>query len=118
MSQGNPEALSASHSLAFGITVTLFLTSCVRRSRSASPSWMLVAESAAAAVNGKTSSLWAGACGAASCANAGAATHVNTATDNRSALTWSLLRYRLLHQWAKRDSNPRHPACKAGALHR
>src|SRR5712671_132865 len=28
----------------------------------------------------------------------------------------SFLRYALLHQWAKRDSNPRPPACKAGAL--
>src|SRR5437588_5506498 len=38
------------------------------------------------------------------------------ATSRRSLTRAVLSRCGLVHRWAKRDSNPRPPACKAGAL--
>ena len=81
--QGNPDCASASHSFAFVTTMTLLLTSWLTRSRTASASVMLVAESAGDAMKGKMRSLTVGCCGAANCcAGAMLATPIVRATAN------------------------------------
>src|SRR2546422_10843020 len=47
-----------------------------------------------------------------------ATTTTHPATSRRILTRDVLSRCRLIPQWAKRDSNPRPPACKAGALNR
>src|SRR5437016_10832615 len=116
-SHAKSDAFSASHSFVFGITTTLYLAMLASRSRAASMTAMLTPESAGVFTLSGNSNSFSVGCWMASCAGAAPATATTNPATSRRILTRGVLSRRgLVPQWAKRDSNPRPPACKAGAL--
>src|SRR3989442_229163 len=116
-SHAKSDAFSASHSFVFGITTTLYLAMLASRSRAASMTAMLTPESAGIFTLSGNSNSFSVGCWMASCAGAAPATATTNPATSRRILTRGVLsRCGLVPQWAKRDSNPRPPACKAGAL--
>src|SRR2546426_8757392 len=116
-SHAKSDAFSASHSFVFGITTTLYLAMLASRSRAASMTAMLTPESAGVFTLSGNSNSFSVGCWMASCAGAAPATATTNPATSRRILTRGVLsRCGLVPQWAKRDSNPRPPACKAGAL--
>src|SRR5437899_2219336 len=116
-SHAKSDAFSASHSFVFGITTTLYLAMLASRSPAASMTAMLTPESAGVFTLSGNSNSFSVGCWIASCAGAAPATATTNPATSRRILTRGVLsRCGLIPQWAKRDSNPRLPACKAGAL--
>src|SRR2546425_782716 len=116
-SHAKSDAFSASHSFVFGITPTLYFAMLPSRSRAASMTAMLTPESAGVFTLSGNSNSFSVGCWMASCAGAAPATATTNPATSRRILTRGVLsRCGLVPQWAKRDSNPRPPACKAGAL--
>src|SRR2546425_718410 len=116
-SHAKSDAFRASHSFVFGITPTLYFAMLPSRSRAASMTAMLTPESAGVFTLSGNSNSFSVGCWMASCAGAAPATATTNPATSRRILTRGVLsRCGLVPQWAKRDSNPRPPACKAGAL--
>src|SRR5437899_2805483 len=116
-SHAKSDAFSASYSFVFGITTTLYLAMLASRSPAASMTAMLTPESAGVFTLSGNSNSFSVGCWMASCAGAAPATATTNPATSRRILTRGVLsRCGLVPQWAKRDSNPRPPACKAGAL--
>src|SRR2546423_31715 len=106
-------------SRALGITRTLYFASCSSGARAASIVAMLAPESAGVfTASGSRSSFSVGCWMASGAVAAPAPPSTRPATSRRILTRDVLSRCSLVPQWAKRDSNPRPPACKAGALNR
>src|SRR2546427_303928 len=118
-SQAESAALGASKGLALGIRGPLSFESCSSGARAASIVAMLAPESAGVFTASGSRSSFSVGCWMASCAVAAPAPPSTRPATSRRILTRDVLsRCSLVPQWAKRDSNPRPPACKAGALNR
>src|SRR6267378_3822539 len=105
-SHGKPDAASASHILLFVTSSTLYRASELRRSRAASITAMLIAESAGDdTISGRTRSFSVGWV-TASCAGALAAAPTARTATSRSILTPSVLRYSLVPHMGEEGFEP------------